>query len=74
MAWKEQMTGDLVMVKKKQWINHDIAKFHAVFTRQNGAVETTQDGTITRQNRQAALVSSIRVDHRFSLDASGHPG
>ena len=49
MAWKEQLTADLVMVKKRQWINHDTARFHTVFTRQDGTVETTQDGTITRQ-------------------------
>jgi len=49
MAWKQQMTSDIAMVSKKQWINHDIAKSHAVFTRQNGAIETTRDVTITRQ-------------------------
>jgi hypothetical protein len=49
MSWKEKMTSEIVMVKKKQWINHDTAKIHAVYTRPNGSVEATQDGTITRQ-------------------------
>jgi len=49
MTWKQQVTGGATMVKKRQWINHDTVRIHSVFTQQSGAVETTQDGTITRQ-------------------------
>jgi len=52
MTWKDQLTGDLVMVSKKEWINRDVAKIHTVFSRQNGDVETTQDATITRQKEK----------------------
>jgi hypothetical protein len=49
MTWKCQMTGDLSIVSKKQWINADTTKTHAVFSRQNGDVYSTQDDTMTRQ-------------------------
>ena len=49
MTWKYQLTSDLVMVSKKQWLNPDAAKLHGVCSRGNGSVYYTQDGTITRQ-------------------------
>jgi hypothetical protein len=53
MAWKVQLkrpaTGDLTMVSKKQWINRDTAKTHTVYSKHDGSVDTTADGTITRQ-------------------------
>jgi hypothetical protein len=49
MTWKHQMPGDLVMLKTKQWLDHDTAKTHVVYSRQSGTVETTMDGTVKRQ-------------------------
>jgi hypothetical protein len=49
MAWKDSRAADLVTVSKKQWISRDEAKIHAVSSKPGGAVESTLDGTLTRQ-------------------------
>ncbi len=49
MTWKDQLSADLLIVSKKQWINRDTAKIHVVCSRRNGTVTSTMDGTITRQ-------------------------
>ena len=49
MSWTDQRTAEILIVTKKLWINRDTIKFHAVSSRQNGAVDSTLDGTLTRQ-------------------------
>lgn len=49
ISWNDQRAPELVVASKKQWINHDTAKIHAVTSRIAGVVESTTDSTLTRQ-------------------------